>query len=177
MQLACPKCGSRDARVAHRNGLAEWFRGLIGIYPLRCRRCNTRWRTSTWESAAWKYARCPKCYRQELSTWSEAALQSAPLDHAAIAPGSHSLPLRLLPLQLRQLQEVQGKIHLAAPGTNQDRNQDDSVRKSQPIQHSELSLDGWSPRHTRSSATRRGRLSAGVARRRGRAKKMVPSDP
>ena len=73
--------------------------------------------TSTWESAAWKYARCPKCYRQELSTWSEAALQPAALDRDSAAPGRHSLPLRRLPLQLRQLQEVQGKIHLAAPGT------------------------------------------------------------
>jgi len=71
MQLACPKCGARDARVAHRKGLGEWFGGLLGIYPLRCRRCEMRWQTSTWESAAWKYARCPKCYRQELSTWSE----------------------------------------------------------------------------------------------------------
>jgi hypothetical protein len=71
MQLACPQCGSRDARVAHRQGLIELLQGLFGIYPLRCRRCRMRWTTSTWESAAWKYARCPKCYRQELSTWSE----------------------------------------------------------------------------------------------------------
>ena len=71
MQLECPKCGSRDARVAHCRSLGEWFKGIVGIYPLRCRRCKTRWATSAWESAAWKFARCPKCYRQELSTWSE----------------------------------------------------------------------------------------------------------
>jgi hypothetical protein len=23
-----------------------------------------------WERGAWKYARCPRCYRQELTTWS-----------------------------------------------------------------------------------------------------------
>ena len=71
MQLSCPQCGSRDARVAHRAGLGEWLKSLFGVYPLRCRRCKTRWLTSTWEAAAWKYARCPRCYRQELSTWSE----------------------------------------------------------------------------------------------------------
>lgn len=70
MQLACPQCASRDARVSRRTGLGEWVKGLFGIYPLRCRRCKTRWTTSSWESTAWKYARCPKCYRQELSTWS-----------------------------------------------------------------------------------------------------------
>ena len=71
MQLACPNCGSRDARVSHRKGLREWLRGCYGACPLRCRRCQTRWVTSVWESASWKYARCPKCYRQELTTWSE----------------------------------------------------------------------------------------------------------
>ncbi len=71
MQLACPNCGSRDARVAHRRGLGEMLGGIYGAYPLRCRRCQTRWVTSVWHSSAWKFACCPKCYRQELTTWSE----------------------------------------------------------------------------------------------------------
>jgi len=71
MQLACPKCGTRDIRVSHSYGIGEQLRGLIGKYPLRCRRCNTRWETSVWEDGGWKYARCPRCYRQELATWSE----------------------------------------------------------------------------------------------------------
>jgi hypothetical protein len=24
-----------------------------------------------WASGAWKYARCPRCYRQDLTTWSQ----------------------------------------------------------------------------------------------------------
>src|SRR5262245_50650586 len=71
MQLSCPKCGSRDARISHRKGLAEFLRGLVGGTPLRCRRCSTRWETSVWDGGAWKFARCPRCYRQELTTWSE----------------------------------------------------------------------------------------------------------
>jgi hypothetical protein len=71
MQLSCPKCGTRDVRVSHRASFAEQFRSLFGIYPLRCRRCRTRWETSVWESGDWKFARCPRCYRQELTTWSE----------------------------------------------------------------------------------------------------------
>ena len=71
MQLACPKCGLRDIRVSHRRGFGELLRALVGVYPLRCRRCNERWETSVWESGDWRYARCPKCYRQELTTWSE----------------------------------------------------------------------------------------------------------
>ena len=71
MQLSCPNCGSRDARVSHRTGVGEWLRALVGSTPLRCRRCNTRWETSVWEGGDWKFARCPKCYRQQLTTWSE----------------------------------------------------------------------------------------------------------
>ena len=71
MQLSCPKCGAREARISHRRTLAEYLRGLVGIYPLRCRRCNTRWETSVWHAGDWRYARCPKCYRQQLTTWSE----------------------------------------------------------------------------------------------------------
>lgn len=71
MQLACPKCGTRETRVSGRRGFGELLKGLAGIYPLRCRRCNNRWETSVWADNAWKFARCPRCYRQELTTWSE----------------------------------------------------------------------------------------------------------
>lgn len=71
MQLACPRCGSRDSRVSQRRNFGEYFKSLAGIYPLRCRRCRTRWETSVWASGAWKYARCPRCYRQDLTTWSQ----------------------------------------------------------------------------------------------------------
>jgi hypothetical protein len=71
MQLECPKCGMRDVRIAHRRGMGEHIRGLFGCCPLRCRRCNARWETSVWQGGAWRYARCPRCYRQQLTTWSE----------------------------------------------------------------------------------------------------------
>src|SRR5215467_6323624 len=71
MQLTCPKCGNRDVKVSHRQNIAEVLRSMLGIYPLRCRRCQYRWETSAWSGGAWKYARCPRCYRQELTTWSE----------------------------------------------------------------------------------------------------------
>lgn len=71
MQLVCPRCGTRETKVAPRVGFVEFLKGLVGTYPLKCRRCQHRWLTSAWEEGAWKYARCPRCYRQELTTWSE----------------------------------------------------------------------------------------------------------
>jgi hypothetical protein len=70
MQLSCPKCGTRDARVSARHGIGEAAKALCGIYQLRCRRCRTRWQTSMWSGDSWKYASCPRCYRQDLTTWS-----------------------------------------------------------------------------------------------------------
>ena len=70
MQLSCPSCGTRDVRVSQTRDLSGYLKNIVGIYPLRCKRCNTRWDTSVWACGAWKYARCPLCYRQELTTWS-----------------------------------------------------------------------------------------------------------
>ena len=69
MQLVCPNCGIRDARMSHPQGLAERLKSMVGISQLRCRRCKNRWETSVWAGRAWKYARCPRCYRQELTRW------------------------------------------------------------------------------------------------------------
>lgn len=38
---------------------------------MRCKLCKKRFSTSIWDGQTWKYARCPKCLRFELSTWSE----------------------------------------------------------------------------------------------------------
>lgn len=56
--------------MSHARTLGEHLKALVGICPLRCRRCKNRWETSVWADGAWKYARCPRCYRQELTTWS-----------------------------------------------------------------------------------------------------------
>jgi len=71
MQLSCPRCGTREIRESHRHTVSEVLRSFVGIYMLRCRRCRHRWKTSVWASRAWRYARCPRCYRQELTTWNQ----------------------------------------------------------------------------------------------------------
>jgi hypothetical protein len=71
MQAACPNCGMREIRLSHRQTAGEVIRSWLGIYTLRCRRCQHRWKTNVWSVADWKYARCPQCYRQELTTLHE----------------------------------------------------------------------------------------------------------
>ena len=69
MQLACPSCGTREVRVSRPQGLVQHLMNFCGVSALRCRRCSNRWETSMWAGGAWKYARCPRCYRQELTKW------------------------------------------------------------------------------------------------------------
>jgi hypothetical protein len=71
MKLDCPSCGTRDVRVSRPHALGEYLKGWIGVSQLRCRRCNHRWETSVWAGGSWRYARCPRCYRQELTSWME----------------------------------------------------------------------------------------------------------
>lgn len=38
---------------------------------MRCADCSARYTESLWQFGNWRYARCPKCYRMDLGTWSE----------------------------------------------------------------------------------------------------------
>jgi len=71
MTLACPKCGSRNLRYAHLRGSSERFWSLFGIRPLRCRSCYCRFIERTWHVASMRFARCPRCWRMDLSRWSK----------------------------------------------------------------------------------------------------------
>lgn len=71
IEIACPECGTRNVRVSRARGFFEHVRQIFGVYPLRCKKCNARFRGAIWKPTLIRYARCPKCYRLELSTWSE----------------------------------------------------------------------------------------------------------
>ncbi len=43
----------------------------MGIRPLRCRDCRTRFVDQTWNLSDLGYSRCPKCMRMDLSSWDE----------------------------------------------------------------------------------------------------------
>lgn len=67
---ACPNCGARDTRVSRSRGWKEKVFQFFGVYQLRCRRCQARYPGKIFDVAKVHYARCPRCYRTELSTWS-----------------------------------------------------------------------------------------------------------
>ena len=71
MPLTCPKCGSRNLRYSRLRSFSERCWGWIGVRPLRCRDCRIRFIDRTWRLADVQYARCPRCWRMDLSRWSE----------------------------------------------------------------------------------------------------------
>jgi predicted nucleic acid-binding Zn ribbon protein len=68
--LECDQCGSREIRRARLQGFSERMRAILGIYPFRCRDCQNRFFVSVWLLSRLAFAKCPKCLRMELSTWS-----------------------------------------------------------------------------------------------------------
>jgi len=69
--VSCPQCGSKHLRFSKIRGVGAKLRSIVGILPFRCRKCDHRFDAAIWSLSAVRYARCPKCLRMELSTWSE----------------------------------------------------------------------------------------------------------
>ncbi|MCX6621698.1 MAG: hypothetical protein NTY38_11610, partial [Acidobacteria bacterium] len=69
MKPACPSCGSTNFRASHPQSLWESLRGVLGIVPIRCRECQTRYEGRLFRPLDVVYARCPRCFRLDLSMW------------------------------------------------------------------------------------------------------------
>jgi hypothetical protein len=76
MSVHCPKCGSRSLRFSRTRSTAERLWKIVGVRPLRCRDCHTRFVEKTWSPTDLAYARCPKCWRMDLSRRSGEHLQA-----------------------------------------------------------------------------------------------------
>lgn len=69
MQLSCPECGTRDVRASRPRSAVERIKLWFGLINLRCRSCRARWSAARYSGGEWKYAECPRCFRQDLETW------------------------------------------------------------------------------------------------------------
>jgi hypothetical protein len=71
MPATCPNCGTLKIRTSKTRSLGELLGTLFGVYPLRCLRCDIRFKRRVWRFSEIVYARCPRCYRLDLTTWEE----------------------------------------------------------------------------------------------------------
>ena len=67
--VRCPSCGSAHLRASLQLTPFERFLELFGALYLRCRDCDERFRLGLLDVRSWMYAKCPSCYRMDLTTW------------------------------------------------------------------------------------------------------------
>ena len=71
MAVACPECSAIDVRMSKGKNRFEQALDLFGVPTMRCLDCSNRWKHSLWRIHEIFHARCPRCYRLELTTWDE----------------------------------------------------------------------------------------------------------
>ena len=69
LEAKCPFCGSEKTRPAHSRGIFDDILESFGVFPFRCGECRRRFRFRLWKLRDFFYAKCPRCYRLDLTTW------------------------------------------------------------------------------------------------------------
>jgi rubrerythrin len=85
--IACPGCGGSHIRRARYRDKKERLRALLGVYPFRCRECGTRFLAGVLMLRRLLYAKCPRCLRTDLTTWSPHFYQASLLQNTKLVFG------------------------------------------------------------------------------------------
>ena len=100
MQLACPNCGTRDARVSHRQGLSEReSRRLFGTYPLRCAAVQDTLEDERLGFRSLEVCTLSPLLQARTHHVERAVLPSSAVDQNPASLRRHTLPLFALPMQ------------------------------------------------------------------------------
>ncbi len=67
--MECPQCGSRFLKPSRPRNFQEKVKTYWFVMPVRCDHCRHRFVMDTIGLADMPYARCPKCNRMDLSSW------------------------------------------------------------------------------------------------------------
>jgi transposase len=86
--FTCPDCGGKNIRRSRYLNLKERLGALINVYPFRCRDCGARFRADVLMIKRLFFAKCPRCLRLELTTWSRHAFQTTPWQKALLLLGA-----------------------------------------------------------------------------------------
>ena len=68
-QVRCPDCDSTEIRPASTHSGMESYLSWLGFHPARCAACAKRFMARPLGLSAIMYAKCPRCYRMDLTTW------------------------------------------------------------------------------------------------------------
>lgn len=86
--LRCPNCSGEHVRRSRYRDRKERLGALLGVYPFRCRACNFRFRSGVLLLERSWYAKCPRCLRTDLTTWSRRFYQATPWQNVKVFFGA-----------------------------------------------------------------------------------------
>ncbi|MCC6585698.1 MAG: hypothetical protein IT168_03180 [Bryobacterales bacterium] len=71
MMSVCPNCGSERVHVSRGRSLFGRLAYCLGLSTVYCKNCHHRLSEmdNWWDNVRW--ARCPICYRRDLTDWAE----------------------------------------------------------------------------------------------------------
>lgn len=69
LTITCPHCQSTNIRSSLSRTIWESAGKAFGFFQLRCKDCDTRFSGHLWDFRHVLYAKCPRCYALDLTTW------------------------------------------------------------------------------------------------------------
>jgi hypothetical protein len=67
--IRCPRCSSFEVRPSKKKSFSSSLAEVIGFYRVKCEACSKRWVAYLGFLYEPFCAKCPRCYRTELTTW------------------------------------------------------------------------------------------------------------
>jgi C4-type Zn-finger protein len=75
--MNCPVCKSKDARRSRRQYAADYIFSVFGLYPWRCKQCETRFHSRLMSLSDTLHAHCPICGNPDLKRISSEYVDSS----------------------------------------------------------------------------------------------------
>lgn len=86
--VCCSECGSSSVRSAPSHSLASKIGEFVGYFRVRCEDCGHRWLAYLGLLHDPLAAKCPKCYRTNLTSWNPKYYTPSLLTRIYIALGA-----------------------------------------------------------------------------------------
>jgi hypothetical protein len=67
--IHCPSCGSSEVESLETRGIREIALALLGTYAFHCNHCSQEFLARPLGLASLFHAKCPRCYRMDLTIW------------------------------------------------------------------------------------------------------------
>lgn len=87
--VCCPNCGSSEVEPVETRGFREIALTLLGSYDFYCNNCNQQFVTRPMGAGSLFYAKCPRCYRMDLTIWDPKRYRSSTWDNFLLNFGAN----------------------------------------------------------------------------------------